>query len=127
MKLMDNKNPSPKIIIVWSNEDENEQRKYYIDVKKSLISVSLIQSDVHFPYSFSNVCLNTIFTFTGAPTLHFCSSCGSIFQVASSFQYKFPQKCYSSVQCNREIRLWDERRCHHTEKCRECKDNVCII
>lgn len=31
MKLMDNKNAHPKIIIVWSQE--SEMRKYYIDVK----------------------------------------------------------------------------------------------
>lgn len=40
MKLMDGKNLSPKIIIVWSKE--SGERKYYIDVKKSLISVSFV-------------------------------------------------------------------------------------
>lgn len=59
MKLLDNKVPTSKIIIVWSNQDEMKARKYYIDVKKSLISVS-----IKFGHNFDiiiQVCFHNIF------------------------------------------------------------------
>lgn len=41
MKLMNTKNLFPNIIVIWSKE--NEACKYYIDVKKMLISVSTFE------------------------------------------------------------------------------------
>lgn len=45
MKLINKKNQCSSIIVVWSKESDT--RKYYIDVKKSLISVS----------SFAQICV----------------------------------------------------------------------